>query len=333
MAAKKQTAKSATEPTRRVAEVTRNTRETKITVSINLDGTGQADNQTGIGFFDHMLDQLARHSLIDIKVACTGDLHIDAHHSIEDVGWALGAALNEALGARAGINRFGNSFTPMDEALTRCSIDLSQRPFLVFRTRFTAPMLGTMATELVREFFQAFAQAGGITLHIHTLYGDNNHHIAESCFKAVARALKEAVRVAYIENYDMALARLIVPGVDIWLNTPKPPMEASGTSGMKAALNGVPNFSVLDGWWIEGHIEGITGWAIGPGPEQIDHDNSHADEDLEDMYDKLERIIIPLFYTDRAGWVRVMKNAIGKNAYYFNTHVMMRRYVTEAYIH
>ena len=179
--------------TPRTAEITRDTKETKIKVSINLDGTGAADNQTGIGFFDHMLDQLARHSLIDIMVACDGDLHIDAHHTVEDVGWALGAALNEALGARAGINRFGNAFTPMDEALTRCSIDLSQRPFLVFRTKFTADMLGTMATELVREFFQAFAQAGGITLHINTLYGDNNHHIAESCFKATARALKEAV--------------------------------------------------------------------------------------------------------------------------------------------
>ncbi|HCI47169.1 MAG TPA: imidazoleglycerol-phosphate dehydratase HisB [Rhodospirillaceae bacterium] len=195
MAGKKPTASADKTPTARIAEVRRNTRETKISVSINLDGTGQANNQTGIGFFDHMLDQLARHSLMDITVACNGDLHIDAHHSVEDVGWALGAALNEALGARAGINRFGNAFTPMDEALTRCSIDLSQRPFLVFRTRFTAPMLGTMATELVREFFQAFAQAGGITLHIHTLYGDNNHHIAESCFKAVARALKEAIAV------------------------------------------------------------------------------------------------------------------------------------------
>jgi len=179
----------------RHAEVSRNTRETRISVAVNLDGTGQADNHTGIGFFDHMLDQLARHSLIDIAVNCDGDLHIDAHHTVEDTGWALGAALNEALGSRAGINRYGNAFVPMDEALTRCSLDLSQRPFLVFRTAFTAPMLGTMATELVREFFQAFSQAGGITLHIHTLYGDNNHHIAESCFKAAARALKEAVAI------------------------------------------------------------------------------------------------------------------------------------------
>lgn len=179
----------------RLAEVSRQTRETRIRVAINLDGTGQADNQTGIGFFDHMLDQLARHSLIDIAVSCEGDLHIDAHHTVEDTGWALGSALNEALGNRAGINRYGHAFTPMDEALTRCALDLSQRPFLVFRARFTAPVLGTMATELVREFFQAFAQSGGITLHIQNLYGDNNHHIAESCFKAVARSLKEAVAV------------------------------------------------------------------------------------------------------------------------------------------
>ncbi|MBV6633992.1 MAG: imidazoleglycerol-phosphate dehydratase HisB [Alphaproteobacteria bacterium] len=190
---KKKAAAAGTDPAARTAEVKRETKETKILVSVNLDGSGKADNHTGIGFFDHMLDQLARHSLIDIAVNCDGDLHIDAHHTVEDVGWALGAAINEALGSRAGINRFGNAFTPMDEALTRCSIDLSQRPFLVFRSRFTAPMLGTMATELVREFFQAFAQASGMTLHIHTLYGSNNHHIAESCFKAVARAMKEAV--------------------------------------------------------------------------------------------------------------------------------------------
>lgn len=148
-----------------------------------------------------------------------------------------------------------------------------------------------------------------------------------------AEQMRGSISLVYLENYNMETAAQFIPGVDLWLNNPVRPLEASGTSGMKAALNGVPNFSVLDGWWIEGHIEGVTGWAIGPAPEQIDHDNNHADEDLEDMYDKLERIIIPLFFDDRAGWIRVMKNAIGKNAYYFNTHVMMRRYVTEAYIH
>ncbi len=145
--------------------------------------------------------------------------------------------------------------------------------------------------------------------------------------------MRGQITLVYLEDYNMDIAAQFIPGVDLWLNNPMRPLEASGTSGMKAALNGVPNFSVLDGWWIEGHIEGVTGWSIGPTPEQVDQDSSHADEDLEDMYDKLEQTIIPLFFEDRHGWVQVMKNAIGKNAYYFNTHVMMRRYVTEAYIH
>jgi len=148
-----------------------------------------------------------------------------------------------------------------------------------------------------------------------------------------AEQMRGSISLVYLENYNMETAAQFIPGVDLWLNNPMRPLEASGTSGMKAALNGVPNFSVLDGWWIEGHIEGVTGWAIGPAPQDIKDGNSHADEDLEDMYDKLERTIIPLFFDDRSGWIRVMKNAIGKNAYYFNTHVMMRRYVTEAYIH
>lgn len=148
-----------------------------------------------------------------------------------------------------------------------------------------------------------------------------------------AKKMHGQITLVYLEDYNMDIAAQFIPGVDLWLNNPMRPLEASGTSGMKAALNGVPNFSVLDGWWIEGHIEGVTGWSIGPSPEMIDHDNSHADEDLEDMYNKLEQIIIPLFYKDRSSWIKVMKNAIGKNAYYFNTHVMMRRYVTEAYIH
>lgn len=148
-----------------------------------------------------------------------------------------------------------------------------------------------------------------------------------------AKQMRGSITLVYLEDYNMETAAQFIPGVDVWLNNPMRPLEASGTSGMKAALNGVPNFSVLDGWWIEGHIEGVTGWAIGPAPKDIKDGNSLADEDLEDMYNKLESIIIPLFFDDRAGWLRVMKNAIGKNAYYFNTHVMMRRYVTEAYIH
>ncbi len=143
--------------------------------------------------------------------------------------------------------------------------------------------------------------------------------------------LQGQIDVIYLENYDMQLASLLIPGVDLWLNNPMRPLEASGTSGMKAALNGVPNFSVLDGWWIEGHIEGVTGWSIGPAPQGNSIDQNHTDEDVHDLYEKLENTILPLYYEDRPGWIRVMKNAIGKNAYYFNTLVMMRRYVSEAY--
>ncbi len=148
-----------------------------------------------------------------------------------------------------------------------------------------------------------------------------------------AEAMHGKIELVYLENYNMEVAAKFIPGVDIWLNNPMRPLEASGTSGMKAALNGVPNFSVLDGWWIEGHIEGITGWSIGPPPMEIDQEVGRAAEDLDDMYQKLENVIIPLYYEDRKGWIQVMKNAISKNAYYFNTHVMMRRYVTDAYIH
>jgi starch phosphorylase len=140
------------------------------------------------------------------------------------------------------------------------------------------------------------------------------------------------LKIIYLQNYNMDVASRLIPGVDIWLNNPLRPLEASGTSGMKAALNGVPNFSVLDGWWIEGHIEGVTGWSIGPPSTETTTDVNHSDEDVKDLYNKLEKTIIPLYYEDRAGWVKLMKNAIGKNAYYFNTHVMMRRYVTEAYL-
>jgi imidazoleglycerol-phosphate dehydratase len=179
----------------RSGEVKRRTNETDIAVSLVLDGTGKAEISSGVGFFDHMLDLFARHSLIDLKVAVTGDTHIDDHHSVEDTGIALGEALRQALGDKKGIRRYADIHLPMDETLTRVAIDVSGRPFLVFRTRFEAQKIGSFDTELVREFFQAFAMNAGITLHVETLYGDNAHHIAESCFKGLARALRHALEV------------------------------------------------------------------------------------------------------------------------------------------
>ena len=179
----------------RSATVTRTTAETKITVEVNLDGTGSYDNQTGIGFFDHMLDQLARHSLIDMKVRCEGDLHIDDHHSVEDVGIALGQALTQAMGDKRGIVRYGACLLPMDDALVRAALDLSARPFLVWNVDLPTAKIGTFDTELVREFFQAFSTHGGITLHVDMLHGINSHHIAEAAFKAVARSLRDALEV------------------------------------------------------------------------------------------------------------------------------------------
>ena len=177
----------------RTAKVTRATSETDISVEINLDGTGVYDNQTGIGFFDHMLDQLARHSLIDMTIRAKGDLHIDDHHTVEDTGIALGQALTEALGDKRGIVRYGACHLPMDDAQVRCALDLSARPFLVWNVELPTQKIGTFDCELVREFFQAFATHGGITLHVDQLHGFNSHHIAEAAFKAVARALRIAV--------------------------------------------------------------------------------------------------------------------------------------------
>ena len=177
----------------RSAEVSRKTRETDISVSVHVDGAGKSDISTGIGFFDHMLDQLSRHSLIDMTVKAAGDLHIDDHHTVEDTGIALGQALSRALGERRGIMRYASLDLAMDEALTRAAIDVSGRPFLVWDVAFTSPKIGTFDTELVREFFQAFAQHAGITLHVANLYGANSHHIAETCFKAVARVLRAAL--------------------------------------------------------------------------------------------------------------------------------------------
>lgn len=179
----------------RTATVARETKETSIKVSVALEGSGKATIATGVGFFDHMLEQLSRHSLIDLVVKTQGDLHIDDHHTVEDTGIALGLALREALGNRAGIARYAHAYVPMDETLTRAAIDVSGRPFLVFKTSFPHAKIGTFDTELVREFFQAFAMNAGITLHVETLYGLNAHHIAESCFKAVARALQVAVAI------------------------------------------------------------------------------------------------------------------------------------------
>lgn len=179
----------------RTAEIARTTNETEITVSVNLDGTGAHDIETGVGFFDHMLDQLSRHSLIDIKVRAKGDLHIDFHHTVEDVGIALGQAILKALGDKRGIRRYASSDLPMDGTLTRVALDVSGRPFLVWKVEFTRDKVGEMDTELFREWFQAFAMNAGITLHVETFYGDNNHHVAESAFKALARALRDAVEI------------------------------------------------------------------------------------------------------------------------------------------
>ncbi len=177
----------------RTSKITRKTAETDISVELNLDGTGVYDNQTGIGFFDHMLDQLARHALIDMTVRCAGDLHIDDHHSVEDTGIAIGQALTEAMGDKRGIRRYGECHLAMDDAQVRCALDLSGRPFLICNLDMPTAKIGTFDTELVREFFQALSTHGGITLHIDQIHGFNSHHIAEAAFKAVARSLRDAL--------------------------------------------------------------------------------------------------------------------------------------------
>ncbi|HSK40365.1 MAG TPA: imidazoleglycerol-phosphate dehydratase HisB [Arenibaculum sp.] len=183
-----------TRPARR-ASLERVTNETRIEVSVDLDGTGAYEVSTGIGFLDHMLEQLSRHSLIDLRLKAEGDLHIDFHHTTEDSGIAIGTAIARALGDRKGIRRYGEAAIPMDEALTRVALDLSNRPYLVWKVAFTRDKLGDMDTELFREWFQAFSQAAGVTLHVETPYGENNHHIVESCYKALARALRAAVEI------------------------------------------------------------------------------------------------------------------------------------------
>ena len=180
---------------RRTGSISRKTNETAVSVSVNLNGTGAAKISTGVGFFDHMLDQLSRHSLIDMDIEVKGDLHIDDHHTVEDTGIAIGQAISKALGDRRGITRYASIDLAMDETMTKAAIDVSGRPFLVWNVAFSAPKIGTFDTELVREFFQALAQNAGITLHILNHYGANNHHIAETCFKAVARALRTALEI------------------------------------------------------------------------------------------------------------------------------------------
>ena len=177
--------------------VKRKTKETTIEVKVNLDGKGKSDIKTGIGFLDHMLDQISKHSLIDISIKAKGDLHVDLHHTTEDSALALGEALNKALGERKGIRRFGQALSAMDETLSRVVIDCSNRPYLVWKVNFTISQLGEMDTELFKEWFQAFSQSSGITLHVENLYGENNHHIIESCFKGLARALREAVSIDF----------------------------------------------------------------------------------------------------------------------------------------
>ena len=180
-------------PSPRVASVARHTKETRIAGTVNLDGTGAYDIATGIGFLDHMLQQLSRHSLVDLTLKAEGDLHIDFHHTTEDTGYVVGEGVAKALGERRGIVRYGHAAIPMDETLSRVTIDVSNRPYLVWKVGFSRPKLGEMDTELFKEWFQAFAQSAGVTLHVETLYGENNHHIVESCYKGLARALRQAV--------------------------------------------------------------------------------------------------------------------------------------------
>ncbi|MDG1007719.1 MAG: imidazoleglycerol-phosphate dehydratase HisB [Alphaproteobacteria bacterium] len=179
----------------RIGEQSRATKETEIKVKVNLDGSGTYNVSTGIGFLDHMMEQLSRHSLIDIDLEAKGDLHIDFHHTTEDTGIVLGEAVREALGDFKGLARYGSATIPMDETCTRVSLDVSQRPYLIWKVALSKPKLGDMDTELFKEWFQAFAQSAGITLHVENLYGENNHHIVESCFKALARALRQAIEI------------------------------------------------------------------------------------------------------------------------------------------
>lgn len=196
----------------RVAEVVRTTKETDISVLVNLDGNGAYDVDTGIGFLDHMLEQLSRHSLIDLRVRAKGDLHIDFHHTTEDSGYAVGEAISLAMGDRRGIRRYGEALIAMDETLTRVALDASNRPFLVWKVPFTRPKLGDMDTELFQEWYRAFVQSAGLTLHVETLYGENNHHMIESCYKGLARALRVAVEIDPRRRDDVPSTKGVLGG-------------------------------------------------------------------------------------------------------------------------
>jgi imidazoleglycerol-phosphate dehydratase len=198
----------------RGAKVSRKTKETAIEVELDLDGTGRYDVSTGIGFLDHMLEQISRHGLFDLRVRAKGDLHIDFHHTTEDTGIVIGQALSKALADRRGIVRYGDALIPFDETLTRVAIDISGRPYLVWRVKFTRGKLGEMDTELFKEWFQAFAQASGITVHVENLYGENNHHIVESCFKGLARALRTAVAIDARSGGDVPSTKGVL-GADV----------------------------------------------------------------------------------------------------------------------
>ena len=188
---------------KRVSVVERKTNETNISVKINLDGQGKGNIKTGLPFFDHMIEQLSKHSLIDIDLKCDGDLHIDSHHTVEDIGWALGNAVNKALGNKKGIKRYSFSYLPMDECLTRCSIDVSGRPWLIWNVFLPAVSIKDIETEIFKEFFQAFSQAASLTLHIENLYGTNTHHIIESCFKSLAVAIRGAISIDLLNKENI----------------------------------------------------------------------------------------------------------------------------------
>ena len=196
----------------RKAAIDRKTKETEISAEITLDGNGRYDIETGIGFLDHMLEQLSRHSLIDITLRAKGDLHIDQHHTAEDCGIALGQALAKALGDKRGITRYASVYLPMDEALTRVALDISGRPFLVWKVRFPTAKVGQMDTELFREWFQAFAQNAGLTLHVENLYGENSHHIAETCYKGLARALRTAIAIDQAQAAELPTTKGMLGG-------------------------------------------------------------------------------------------------------------------------
>ena len=241
---------------KRTATIDRTTKETQIRATVDLDGVGACKIATGIGFLDHMLEQLGRHSLIDIELAAKGDLHIDFHHTAEDCGIVLGQAVAKALGDKLGITRYASLDLPMDETLTRVAVDISGRPYLIWKVTFTRPKIGEMDTELFREWFQAFAQNAGITLHVENLYGENNHHIAETCFKGLARALRSAVTIDPRQAGRVPSTKGTLNGGEIWCLRLRPPHtrhSGSPTMGSSRADAGVGT-AVRRSLEVEGEI-------------------------------------------------------------------------------